>query len=297
MWKNIIKHMATDSYSAVWVSHSSIGDFLKCPRAYFLKHVYKDPKSGHKIKLVTPPLSLGQIIHEVLESLAILPVEVRLQESLVVKFHALWGKVSGKRGGFTSSEMELRFKKRGEDMLNRVMEHPGPLARKAVRIKSDMDIIHYWLSEKDNIILCGKIDWLEYVPDFNSVHIIDFKTSKNEEDAGSLQLPIYYLLAKNCQTRTVDKASYWYIERNNEPAEKKLPDEDTAYKKVLEVAKKIKLARQLSVFKCPYKNGCNICRPFEKIIRGEAQFVGEDSWGNNMYILEEATPEKESEVL
>lgn len=289
--------MSGDPYTAIWVSHTSIGDFLKCPRAYFLKHLYRDPKSGHKIKLVTAPLSLGQIIHEVLESLATIPVEERLKESLVIKLHALWAKVSGKRGGFTNPEMELRFKKRGEDMLSRVMEHPGPLAKKAVRIKSDMDIIHYWLSEKDNIILCGKIDWLEYLPDFNSVHIIDFKTSKNEEEAGSLQLPIYYLLVKNCQRRIIDKASYWYIERSNEPTEKKLPDEDDAYKRVFDVAKKIKLARQLSVFKCPYKTGCSVCRPMEKIIRGEAQFVGVDERANDMYILEELSPEKESEIL
>jgi len=289
--------MVADPYNAVWVSHTSIGDFLKCPRAYYLKHMYRDPKSGHKIKLVTAPLSLGQIIHQVLESLSTIPAEERMKESLVIKFHALWGNISGRRGGFTNPEMELRFKKRGEDMLNRVMEHPGPLAKKAVRIKSDMDIIHYWLSEKDNIILCGKIDWLEYLPDFNGVHIIDFKTSKNEEEAGSLQLPIYYLLAKNCQNRTVDKASYWYIERNNEPTEKKLPDAEEAYKKVFEVAKKIKLARQLSVFKCPYKTGCGVCRPMERIIRGDAQFVGVDERGSDMYILEESSPEKESEVL
>jgi len=137
--------MPGDPYTAVWVSHTSIGDFVKCPRAYFLKNVYRDPKSGHKIKLVTAPLSLGQIVHEVLDSLSLIPAEERLKESLVVKLHALWGKISGKRGGFTSQEMELRFKKRAEDMLNRVMEHPGPLAKKAVRIKSDMDIVHYWL--------------------------------------------------------------------------------------------------------------------------------------------------------
>ena len=44
--------MAVDKYTAVWVSHSSMGDFLKCPRAYFLHNVYKDPKtdSGKKSK-------------------------------------------------------------------------------------------------------------------------------------------------------------------------------------------------------------------------------------------------------
>ena len=61
-----------DKYTAYWVSHSSINDFLKCPRAYFLKNVYKDPKTGRKIKLISPPLALGQAVHEVVESLSVL---------------------------------------------------------------------------------------------------------------------------------------------------------------------------------------------------------------------------------
>jgi len=67
--------MAKDKYTAVWTSHSSIGDFLKCPRAYFLKNMYKDPKTGRKIALVNPALSLGQIVHEVIEGLSVLPVD------------------------------------------------------------------------------------------------------------------------------------------------------------------------------------------------------------------------------
>jgi ATP-dependent helicase/DNAse subunit B len=61
------------------------------------------------------------------------------------------------------------------------------------------DLPHYWLSEDDGIILCGKIDWLQYLPDTDSVHIVDFKTSKNKEKANSLQLPIYLLLVSNTQ--------------------------------------------------------------------------------------------------
>src|SRR3989338_4517432 len=115
-----------DKYTAVWVSHSSITDFLKCPRAYFLHNIYK---------------------------------------------------------------------KRGEEMLSYLGQNPGPLKNLAVKIK--MDLPYYYLSEQDNIILCGKIDWLEYLPESDSVHIIDFKTGRGEEDKDSLQLPIYHLLVTN----------------------------------------------------------------------------------------------------
>ena len=75
-----------DKYTAVWVSHSSITDFLKCPRAYFLHNIYKSPKTGHKITIVSPPLALGQTVHEIIESLSNLPVEKRFEEPLIAKF-------------------------------------------------------------------------------------------------------------------------------------------------------------------------------------------------------------------
>ncbi|MDO8610253.1 MAG: PD-(D/E)XK nuclease family protein [bacterium] len=290
--------MKGDSYSATWVSHSSISDFLACPRAYYLKHVYKDKKTRHKIKIVSPPLSLGQAVHEVLESIANLPTEDRFNESLILKLDRVWSKISGKRGGFVNDEVEMKYKKRAEEMLNRVMKHPGPISQKAVKIKSDKQgLIYYWISEKDNIILCGKIDWLEYIQVFDSVHIIDFKTNKGEERAESLQLPIYYLLTSNTQKRKVDKVSYWYLERSDELAEQPLPEAESSYEKILEIAKKIKLARQLSVFKCPHKTGCMYCKPYEAILRNEGEFVGIDEYGTDVFILSSVINEKASVIL
>lgn len=285
-----------DKYSAVWVSHTSINDFLVCPRAYYLKNVYKDPKTRHKIKLMSPPLALGQIVHEVVESLSTLPLEERFNISLIEKLHLLWVKVSGKKGGFMSQETEELYKKRGEEMLLRLQKNPGPLERLAVKIK--MNLPYFWLSEEDNIILCGKIDWLEYLKDTDSVHIIDFKTSKHDEEASSLQLPIYYLLATHCQHRHVSKVSYWYLERSIEPQEEELPHEAESHHTILEIAKRIKLARQLERFKCPHTNGCRSCRPYEAIIRGEAEFVGLNAYKENVYILDKSKEkEKESEIL
>ena len=90
--------MAPDKYSATWVSHSSISDFLKCPRAYYLRNVYKDPATGHKMTIASPPLALGQAVHEVIESLAVLPAGERLKISLVKKLDPIWLKVTGKKG-------------------------------------------------------------------------------------------------------------------------------------------------------------------------------------------------------
>jgi len=277
--------MAKDKYTAVWVSHSSISDFLVCPRAYFLKNVYRDPKTGHKIKLVNPPLALGQIVHEVIEGLSVLPVKRRFEKSLIAHLDQLWPKISGKKGGFVNADIEAKYKERAKEMLNRVIKHPGPLVNKAVKIK--MDLPYFWLSEADNIILCGKIDWLEYLAKTDSVHIIDFKTGKTEEKPGSLQLPIYYLLASACQGRSVVKASYWYVAHSNDLSQQKLPDLDQVKQKVLKIAKEIKLARQLERFKCPQKTGCRACKSFEAILRGEAELVGADAYGNDIYMLKQ----------
>ncbi len=286
--------MPGDTFSAVWVSHSSISDFLKCPRAYYLKNVYRDPQTKHKVQLTSPSLSLGSAVHDVLESLSILPTEERLKESLIEKFDRAWKKVSGKRGGFIDPATEERFKARGEAMLRRVMQHPGPIAKKAVKIQQDLP--SYWLSEADNIRLCGKIDWLEYNAETDSVSIVDFKTSKAEEDGNSLQLPIYTLLVHNCQHRKVDKACYWYLEMSDECQEKELPNLEDAKIQVLTIAKQMKLARQLEIFKCA-TDGCMYCKPFEKILRGEAELVGTSDFNQDVYLLPQASDEMPESVV
>lgn len=287
-----------DKYTAVWVSHSSISDFLHCPRSYFLKNVYHDPKTNHKIQLANPSLSLGQAVHAVLEEISFLSTKERFKESLLSRFHEAWEKVSGRAGGFTNPSIEKSYRERGEKMLSRLMADPGPLANLAVKIK--MDLPWFWLSESDNLILCGKLDWLEYLPETESIHIIDFKTGRSEEEADSLQLPIYQLLATNCQTRPVAKASYWYLDRESSLVPQNLPSPEEGQAKLLTLAKKVKLVRQLERFVCPEgKKGCRYCRPYEKIITGQAEFVGLNSFGQDIYLLDESLSDnkKESEVL
>ena len=277
--------MIGDKYSAVWVSHSSISDYLKCPRAYYLRNVYKDPKTGHKMTVMTPPLALGQAVHEVIESLAGLPTEERLKISLVKKLDPIWLKITGKRGGFRSYEIESQYRDRAVQMLMNLQEDPGPLLEKAIKIKTgSLDLPNYYLSEEENIILCGKIDWLSYEESTDSVHIIDFKTGKNEEKEDSLQLPIYLLLATHTQSKKVSGASYWYLDRDDGMVDKKLPEEKESFDKILAIAKEIKSARQKNEFVCPF-GGCNTCRPLERVLRGEAEFVGVSETRQDIYIL------------
>jgi len=281
--------MAKDKFSAVWVSHSSISDWLACPRAYYLKNVYRDPKSRHKLTLMSPPLALGQIVHEVIEGLSTLAVARRFSEPLTLKFDRVWPKVAR----FFDENEAQKYKERGRQMLKNLMDHPGPLKNLAVKIK--MDLPYFWLSEPDEIILCGRIDWLEYLAKEDAVHIIDFKTGRQDENDGSLQLPIYYLLATQTQERPVKKMSYWYLDHDNAPKSQGLPDPKKAAAKILKIAKEIKLARKLERFKCPHA-GCRHCQPFEDILAGKTEFLGMDPKGYDLYIRK--TEEgKKSEIL
>lgn len=241
--------------------------------------------------IVTPPMALGSAVHEVIESLAVLPSEERLKVSLVKKLDPVWLKITGKKGGFKNHEEEMEYRGRATQMLINLQENPGPILEKAIKIKSKMNLPHFWLNEEEGIILCGKIDWLKYNEESDSVHIIDFKTGKNEEKEDSLQLPIYLLLATNTQTKDVEGASYWYLDRDDLSrdkagglTEKKLPDLGESYDRVYKVAKRIQLARKINHFKCP-KDGCYACRPYERILKGEGEFVGVSDTKQDIYIL------------
>ncbi|HSX09311.1 MAG TPA: PD-(D/E)XK nuclease family protein [Candidatus Saccharimonadales bacterium] len=274
--------MPNDKYSAVWVSSSSMSDFIKCPRLYYLRNVYKDPTTRHKINIISPALALGQSVHEVLEALSTIPAEKRFEKSLLETYEEVWKKVHGKLGGFANEQEEEIVKERGAKMLQRVIDHPGPLANKAIKIQKDLP--NYYLSEEENIILCGKIDWLEYLPEDDSVNIIDFKTGKNDESASSLQLPIYLLLVHNLQKRKVSKASYWYLDRDDEPVEIQLPTLEEAHERVISTAKKVKEARLKGEYLCT-KGGCFACRPFEKIIAGDAEFITVGGYSQDLYMI------------
>jgi len=277
-----------DKYYATWLSHSSINDFLKCPRLYYLHNKYKDLRTNHKVAIITPPLTLGQVVHSVIESLSEIPTEERFTVSPIEKFQTAWKKVSGAVGGFETAEQENIYRQRGLDMINTIIDSPGPLLNKAIKLKSENNLSSYWFS--DNIILCGKVDWIEYLPKSDSVHIIDFKTGKYEEEEGSLQLPIYYLLTKNLQKRKIKKASYWYLDNKKGMVEKQLPNEDEAIEKITKIGERISLAVKLNHFKCQ-SNGCRHCYPYERILKGDGKWVGISEYNQDIYVLKKPTPE------
>ena len=229
-----------DKYKAVWLSHSSINNYEKCPRLYYLANVYKDKKTNNKITIVTPHMSLGSAVHMVLEPLMKIKNEERKNVNLLSKYKDVWNMFTGEKGGFATlpnneiSEEEKTFYEKGELMLRNVQNNFNTnnsivdnsnefiLNKKSIRqslyYKGDM-IPNIIISQKENIILCGSIDWIVYevkvVPEGNSVveiTVLDFKTGKNEESDESRQLPIYKILFEGLQNKwKVNRYAYYYL--------------------------------------------------------------------------------------
>lgn len=265
-------------FGAIWLSHSSLSDFEKCPRLYYLRNMYKDPETGKKIQVVNPYLTLGTIVHESLEKIRYLPRAERFAKPLTDIFDQLWTEAEGKKGGFKNQEQEKEFKDRGYGMIKRVQENPGPIANLSTIIKERGEMVaSMMLSPEDNLVLCGNVDWVEVLPD-GSLHIIDFKTGLNEEEAGSLQLQIYLLLTKNGNSRPVTKTSYWYLGRDDKPKEVPIPDLDGITEKLILKGREVKAARlkqNSEGLACP-KGGCRNCLEYEKAVKGEAEKIGYD---------------------
>jgi RecB family exonuclease len=125
-------------------------------------------------------------------------------------------------------------------------------------------------------MLVGSIDWIQVLPN-GGLHVIDFKTGKNEEDEHSLQLPIYFLLGTSNLQGNIEKVSYWYLEKDDGPVEMTLKSPEFYLSLLREKAQEIKKAIDNGKLICRAQSGrCQKCEKYEKIISKEAEFVGFD---------------------
>ncbi len=265
----------------LWISHSAINTFDKCPQSYYYQYQYKNPKTGNRLQIVNPYFSLGLSVHQTIEELAEMSAKERVQLPLKERFEDIWNDYSGKKGGFVSEKQEAEFKNRGELMIERVMESDF-LSKPAVTM--DEQIPNIDLIPEKNIKLVGSLDWIQVIDD-DSYHIIDFKTGKNKESKNSLQLPIYNILANKKLDGKVKKFSYWYLENGKKLTPMKLDSLEESLKIIKEKALEISSYVDEGRYPCNYNGRCFSCGDYRKIFDGEAEFLGTGMGGKDLFFI------------
>ncbi len=267
----------------LWISHSAINSFERCPQSYYYQYQYKNPDTGNRLQIVNPYFSLGLSVHETLEDLSPIPIKERVQLSLKDIFEDNWKKYSGRKGGFISQKQEKQFKKRGEKMIDRVLKTDF-LEKKSIEIEDKIPNID--LIPEENIKLVGSLDWIQVLPS-GGLHIIDFKTGKNKEKKGSLQLPIYNILANEKLNGKIEKFSYWYLESDDKLTSKSLESIEDNLEIIKKKALTIKDHVENNNYPCHYNGKCFACGDYKRIFDGEAEFLGSENNRDLYFVIKE----------
>ncbi|MDP3974115.1 MAG: PD-(D/E)XK nuclease family protein [Candidatus Daviesbacteria bacterium] len=258
----------------IYISYTSLRDFLKCPRSYYLKNIYKN-KDDRRIQVASPYLSLGSTVHDSVKWFLETAEKPALDE-LIRKYRDLWPKFSGKRGGFSSREEEGNFGKRGLKMLENFYRNWQVLGKKAPEITFPK------YNLLDNIVLIGNFDYIGERKD-GSLHVVDFKTGANDEDDPT-QLYIYSILAEVNFEKSVSAAGFWYLDREDQPRDIVLDPLEPKLDWLKEKAKELKKTIELGEWTCVKndapdvgsspKNGalCRDCKDYQAIIDGKGEF-------------------------
>ena len=263
---------------AIFLSNTSLSDFLSSPKAYYLKNIYRDSRNNYRLQIASPYLSLGATVHDVIKWY-LTSEDVPSLEGTEQKFHDLWGKYSGKRGGFIIPSDEEEFIKRGLKILENFVKN----AKCLEKLAPPASFPKYPLLE--DVILTGNMDFVGEMPD-GSLHVADFKTGSKDEDS-PLQLYIYTILSENYYGKPVKKASFWYLDREDAPKEAVLDNVEQNLKWLEDKARLVKEAWVENHWECIKGDElCHNCRDYQAIIDGKGEFMYSDhAFKKEVYFL------------
>lgn len=247
--------------NAVFISPSSINAFKSCPKAYYFQYVYKNPKTGLKVQVINPKLALGAVVHDVLAQFLHSSKSVREKNQLFFILEKLWKDITGEKGGFTSLDEEKQYKERANKMLETFWSNPHFQSISPIPMPDFPK-----LDLGDDLILTGKLDWIEKEGEY-AYHIIDFKTGEKEEKSDSVQLSTYAILVGSFLTNPQIRASYWYLDHEKDFREIKLPEGKDTLEKLKQMGLIIKNSRLTNSFRCQSGyDTCWACRDFASVI-------------------------------
>lgn len=252
----------------IFVSFTSLSDFLKCPRSYYLKNIYRDSKTGFRLQVASPYLSLGSTVHDTVKWYLDLKGQVT-KKQLEDKFRNIWLKYRGKKGGFESREQEGDFGKRGLKMLDNFFQNAQILEK----ITHHVDFPKLNLFE--DVILMGNFDFVGEKED-GTLHVLDFKTGANDEK-DPIQLYIYAILAEANLEKEVSSASFWYLDRDDAPKGIVLDPLAPKLEWLKEKAGELKEVIGQGNWICiKGEEMCNECKIYTALIDGKGEFQFSD---------------------
>lgn len=261
----------------IFISFTSLSDFLKCPRSYYLKNIYKN-ENNRRIQVASPYLSLGSTVHDSVKWFLDMKGQVT-KKQLEEKYRNLWLKYRGKKGGFESLEQEGDFGRRGLKMLENFFTN----AKVLEKISHHVDFPKLNLFE--DIILMGNFDFVGEKED-GTLHVVDFKTgSKDEKDP--LQLYIYAILAEANFGKEVSSAGFWYLDRDDEPKDIVLDPLEPKLEWLREKATELKQAIKEGKWVCVKGDQlCRDCRDYQAVADGKGEFQFTDyRYKKDVYFL------------
>lgn len=263
---------------ALFISYTALKDFLKCPKSYYLKNRYRDPKSGYRLQIASGPMTLGSLVHDAIKWY-LQTNRAASKDEVINKYRNHWLKYRGKKGGFISREQEGDFGKRGLAMLDNFMTNVSILEPNIPAY----DFLRYNLDEK--IVFTGKVDFIGKLAG-GGLHILDFKTGvKDEEDA--MQLHSYAIMAESSFQKPVSKLSYWYLDRDSNPKEAVLDSLEEKIDWLKDKALEIQNAIEYNNWVCIEKDGpYNECGKYQAVIDGKGEFqFSDDDFKKDVYFL------------
>lgn len=268
----------------IFLSYTSLKDFLNCPRSYYLKNIYKDAKTGFRIQIASSYLSLGSTVHDAVKWYLDIEGQTTYPQ-LEKKFRNFWLKFRGKRGGFVSDDEEATFGKRGLLMLDNFFKNAKVLEKCAP------NIVFPKFNLLDNVVLIGNFDFVGERQD-GSLSVCDFKTGATDEK-DPMQLYIYAILAEANFEKEVTKASFWYLDRDDKPREIVLDPLEPKLEWLKEKAKELKEAIGRGEWVCVKssvsggENLCRECKAYQAVLDGKGEFMFSDyKFKKDIYFLD-----------
>ena len=259
-------------YSKIY-SPSKLSMFSQCPKEYhfsYLDPVYSKMKSDLKRspENIWKFYTLGKAVHNAITLFYHLPIKQRTEELLLEQLKKTWvSEVQwnkkpplGKWGGFETLEEERNTYREAILMLRNFLK----MADFNLEIeylptddfkRSIDDYLNLITPLSQDFDISGKFD-LIIKNNKDSLHIIDFKTGKNE-NGDDFQLRFYKVLAEENFKKPVKKASFYYLKTGNKK-EFDLGEGETEKNKE-EILGKIKQIKATDVFETKPSKLCQFC--------------------------------------